>query len=856
MCAKKAPPFSVPIRETATMRKISRELKLKKHRDAKSVLAAWDLVQESLFDADNGFDESLTRQQVYYRQEAEKWASRYIKYSKDKPLSCANTAYRRIRRSEVDYLKFFDYLEKFEVIAVDIETTGLALDADKARGVEAAEILSIQFATEHHSGFLLEWPLIKASAKVQERLYKILSSRDWCTVFHNMKFDIPFIARDLFEGWPRRIRAEREMFLASQDTQLMAYVALGEVAVKKGRGNKKEGGLKLKNLVRKYLQMDMTDFDRLGRLDIHTTSGLVYSCRDVDATLQLFDYIMSVCPVSLYPTMILERNAVIGILEYERHGILIHRDIVQQFKFRILQDLQEVEDEIRAYPEFKTLNLGSQPQVAHILYNVYKIPVTEFMKTDKGAPSVDEETLRTIQHFHPSIIKLVEHRKLSTLLKMYTDMILDKTAKAPYLYPSVLQTSTRTGRLSEEDPNLQQVQKIEVAASEPDAKFLELVRGINFRIVFGARPGNILLKADYGGQEIVVAAFLSKCPMMRKLILEGHDIHAAMAIQVNKFVHEGVTLEPFNKAHQTIVKKYYKQYRTDVKPVTFGIFYGITKYSLSLDILNDQDRARIFGAALTAEHEGLIARGFVPLVNDRERSWSWSEAPGNPPATPEALEAARASVLGCLREDEMNKVRDRAQGYIDSFYELFPTFKKYQSKTVWNAKQSGEVHTLLGRVRKLDLDGYGWANQAKNTPIQGTCADIIKYVSYRLALALEPYDARLLLTVHDEIVIECALECKEEVKKIMADVMNEHILPLYPGFDLPLGVEVDEHVNWGWTVEAFEKYMKIMLDEGNTAEVEWLQRFVPRPLAEVEVTSAGGGEVPAGARAVQNSLVV
>ena len=146
-----------------------------------------------------------------------------------------------------------------------------------------------------------------------------------------------------------------------------------------------------------------------------------------------------------------------------------------------------------------------------------------------------------------------------------------------------------------------------------------------------------------------------------------------------------------------------------------------------------------------------------------------------------------------------------AENFIKNYFERFPGLKKYLDETKRLAAERGYVETLLGRRRYFPgLTQSGGTREAAiararaereaiNAPIQGTAADIIKLAMLRLpgALAKAKLSAKLLLQVHDELVLECPSAEVEEVARVTSAVMSKAFK-----LDIPLGVEVRSGKNW------------------------------------------------------------
>ena len=156
------------------------------------------------------------------------------------------------------------------------------------------------------------------------------------------------------------------------------------------------------------------------------------------------------------------------------------------------------------------------------------------------------------------------------------------------------------------------------------------------------------------------------------------------------------------------------------------------------------------------------------------------------------------SDFGLARNTGMS--RKAAAAFIEKYFAAYPGVKAYMDKMKTEGYENGEVRTLFGRVRKLpelkspnfNMRSFG-ERAAMNTPVQGTAADIIKLAMVRVheALGREGLRAKLILQVHDELIIECPEEEGERVARLLRDCM-ENVLTL----SVPLVAEVKTGKSW------------------------------------------------------------
>ena len=150
--------------------------------------------------------------------------------------------------------------------------------------------------------------------------------------------------------------------------------------------------------------------------------------------------------------------------------------------------------------------------------------------------------------------------------------------------------------------------------------------------------------------------------------------------------------------------------------------------------------------------------------------------------------------------EQLGISRKKAEQYIEQYLEKYKGVKEFMDRIVEKAKEQGYVETLFHRRRYIpELSSNNYmvrqfgARAAMNTPIQGTAADIMKIamIEVNKKLEEEKLNAKLILQIHDELLIECEIEEKEEVKKILKESMENAVK-----LSIPLEVEVSEASNW------------------------------------------------------------
>ena len=199
-------------------------------------------------------------------------------------------------------------------------------------------------------------------------------------------------------------------------------------------------------------------------------------------------------------------------------------------------------------------NLGSPKQIGDILFSKLGLPVLK--KTLSGAPSTDEEVLEKLAENFPLPAKILEHRGLSKLKGTYTDKLpLMVNPTTGRVHTNYAQAVAVTGRLSSNDPNLQNIP-------------IRTPEGRRVREAFVAPPGHVILSADYSQIELRIMAHISGDPGLLKAFAEGMDVHRATASEVFGIEPDAVTSEQ----------------RRYAKTINFGLIYGMGAFGLASNL--------------------------------------------------------------------------------------------------------------------------------------------------------------------------------------------------------------------------------------------------------------------------------
>lgn len=382
------------------------------------------------------------------------------------------------------------------------------------------------------------------------------------------------------------------------------------------------------------------------------------------------------------------------LAEMERTGILCRAEDLQALSAELGERATRMMAEIHraAGEEF---NPNSPQQVATILYD--KLGLQAGKKTKTGR-STDADTLEKLDH--PIAAQILAYRELLKLKGTYVDALPKCVGSDGRIHTTFGQAVAATGRLSSNDPNLQ---NIPVRTED----------GRRIRAAFVAPPGYRLLSADYSQIELrVLAHYCAEGPLVESF-LAGQDIHRRTASEVF-----GVALG-FVSGEQ----------RRAAKAINFGIVYGMGAFRLA---------------------------------------------------------------------GELGIARAKAQAYIEGYFARYPQVRATMERATARARELGYAETLYGRKRPVrGLDAANQADRAQaeriaiNTPIQGTAADLVKLAMIQVHDTLRGTGARLLLQVHDELLLEVpdaeVAEVGARVKRAMEGVAT---------LAVPLVVDVGSGTSW------------------------------------------------------------
>ena len=279
-----------------------------------------------------------------------------------------------------------------------------------------------------------------------------------------------------------------------------------------------------------------------------------YACEDADITLQLRNVFIP--KLKETKTENLFKNIEIPLIpvlaSMEAEGVKLNIDALKTFSIQLGDEVSEIEKQIfeKSGTEF---NIASPKQLGEILFE--KLVITNKPKRTKTRQySTGEDVLRKLINKHPIIQNILDFRSLTKLKSTYVDALPNLiNQRDGRIHTSFNQAVTVTGRLSSNNPNLQNIP-------------IRTEKGREIRKAFVPRNDDYtLLAADYSQIELRIIAELSKDEGMMNAFMNNIDIHSATASKVYNIPLEEVT----------------KDMRRNAKTVNFGIVYGISAFGLS-----------------------------------------------------------------------------------------------------------------------------------------------------------------------------------------------------------------------------------------------------------------------------------
>ncbi len=425
-------------------------------------------------------------------------------------------------------------LAKQTSVSFDIETTSLD-------PIEA-EIVGLSFCYESGKGFFV--PISADRNEAQNRLDSFRTFFDdekIEKIGHNLKYDLKVLSNYNIDVSGKMFDTMLAHYLINPDMRHSMDVlsetylhytpkTLESLIGKKGKGQR---------TIREVSLDELKD----------------YAVEDVDVTFQLKQHFAPILQETQTQTLFddIEMPLVQVLADMETEGVALDVNFLESLSNELSSDITILENKIYEAAG-ETFNIASPKQLGEILFDKLKIGGAKQKKTKTGQYATGEEILSYLAISSPFVQEILDYRQLVKLQNTYVNALpLQVCTKTGRVHTDYMQAVAATGRLSSNNPNLQNIP-------------IRTERGRQIRKAFIARDENhTLLSADYSQIELRIIAALSGEENMIASFKSNEDIHKSTAAKVFNVALEDVTREQ----------------RSHAKTVNFGIIYGVSAFGLS-----------------------------------------------------------------------------------------------------------------------------------------------------------------------------------------------------------------------------------------------------------------------------------
>ena len=428
---------------------------------------------------------------------------------------------------------FIKQLMRQPSVCFDTETTGL--------NPLNAELVGIAFSWEAHKGFYVPFPEPFDEAQVLVELFRpFFESSAIEKIGQNLKYDLKVLHK-------YKLEVKGPLF----DTMIAHYLINADM-----RHN-------MEVLAETYLNYSPISIieligkkgkNQLSMRDVSLEKLTEYAVEDADITFQLASHfkkeLTDAETLKLFNDIEIPLVKVLASMELE--GIKLDTSFLKSLSIDLNIDIAYLETKIYEAAG-ETFNIASPKQLGVILFEKLKL-VDKPKKTKTGQYSTAEDVLSYLAKEHTIIQHILEYRGLAKLKSTYVDALPEQVLESTgHIHTEYMQTVASTGRLSSNNPNLQNIP-------------IRTERGRQVRKAFVPRNEEYtLLAADYSQIELRVIAAMSQEETMIEAFKNGEDIHASTAAKVFNVSLSDVTREQ----------------RGNAKTVNFGIIYGVSAFGLS-----------------------------------------------------------------------------------------------------------------------------------------------------------------------------------------------------------------------------------------------------------------------------------
>jgi DNA polymerase-1 len=465
----------------------------------------------------------------------------------------------------------------------DTETTGLEHHTSK--------LVGISFSVEPHTAWYVPIPAEDSKAnEIFNRFKPLFEDESIAKIGQNIKFDLLMLK---YYGIELRGKLN--------DTMLGHYLL--EPDMRHNLNILSENILGYKPIDIEEL-IGKKGIRQLNMRNIDPKKAAIYAGEDSDLTLQLkkilWERLEKENLTKLYYT--LEEPLIKVLAQIEYAGVTIDTQALNDYAVELNKELLQLDQDIKEMAGMPDLNVSSPKQLGEALFERMKI-ATDAKRTKTKQYSTGEEELIKYADKHPIVPKILDFRSVKKLLSTYVEVLPTLiNTKTGRIHASFNQAVASTGRLSSNNPNLQNIPIREERGREIRKAFIP------------SGDDHIILSADYSQIELRLMAHVSQDPSMLEAFQNGEDIHAATASKIFKVALEDVTREQRNRA----------------KTANFGMIYGISAFGLSQRLSISRTEAKDLIDGYFDTYKGVKAymdkcieqareKGYVETIYGRKR---------------------------------------------------------------------------------------------------------------------------------------------------------------------------------------------------------------------------------------------
>ena len=462
-------------------------------------------------------------------------------------------AYKTIVTERPSYHLISTAEERKELLEILLTQKQVCFDTETTNiDARQADLVGISFSYKAREAFYVAIPQEFASAKsIIHEFMPFFQNTGIEKIAHNIKYDLKVLSRygisvaaptfdTMIAHYLINPEARQNMDFLAQHYLNYQAISIETLIGKKG---KSQGNMR----------------------DLEPSEISDYACEDADITLQLKNIFEKEIKKPHLKDLFydMEMPLVEVLMEMEEEGIAIDSKALAEYSKELDSTLIDLDSQIKELAGME-FNTDSPKQMGEVLFEKLKISA-KAKKTKTGQYATSEDVLEKHKHDHPIVPLILEYRQLRKLKSTYVDALPTYCdLNDGRIHTNFMQTVTATGRLSSNNPNLQNIP-------------IRSEKGREIRRAFVSRDkDHKLMAVDYSQIELRIIAALSEDPNMIQSFRDGLDIHAATAAKVY-----GVSIEEVTR-----------EQRSAAKAVNFGIIYGQSAFGLAQNLKISRTEAK------------------------------------------------------------------------------------------------------------------------------------------------------------------------------------------------------------------------------------------------------------------------